>query len=530
MLAHQSKAPAKAPPPALGSLPTDQQADIAEMGLSNAEVSLVLGALAAQSGGAGGGDAAPAADSGPVGTQGAMPYQDKLQNSFGTDFSGIRATIGGKAGADAAGKGMAAAADGTDVTFAATPTLWLAAHEAAHTALGHKGGDNPQEEAEADAIADKVAAGGSVKDRVDVKKAMGTQGVAAYKVKGKLKVGSTGQVATDSGQGLWASDSRIDEANQKLKGAGKDGSFIRLNKGSDTKKIGSKRLNVVEPTWVSKGSKDGMHGKVSSVNAGDQADSEGETSGPMALWSDCGRSSGAVTGSKGGDREVVYQKDGKTKTSSGQMDNSVSGWLRTEPGGMANAIYMDNLPAFIRKTENAAFLTEGVHYRTVKYTGFQGWIAGVLKKPTQETKYLTPKTIVEAKSMYAALGEDGRDKFDKEAGINHYANPEIGQTYSMATEGDMPGFKEKRKNFTWNYHWAGVVMKDGSDNVSLENYAVTGEYAKSKGVQQGEFVNREWNFDMYGTEDKDQTFHEAHLDSGTHGTHATSIAVQAKKK
>jgi len=528
MPARQSKAPSKAPPPALNSLPTDQQSDIAEMGLSNAEVSVVLGAIAAQSGGATA--AGDGGDDVSAGTTGAMPYQEKLQKSFGTDFSGIRAKVGGKDGAAAAEKGMSAFADGPEVTFAETPTLWLAAHEAAHAALGHKGGDNQQEEAEADAIADKVSTGASVKDQVNVKKALGTQGIAAYKEKNGLKVGSTGQIATDGGQGLWASDGRIDEANQKLKGAGKDGSFIRLNKGSGTKKVSGTRLNEVAPAWVSKGSKDAMHGKVSSVNAGDQADSEGETDGSMALWSDCGRSSGAVTGSKGGDREAVYKKDGKTKTSTGKMDSSVSGWLRTEPGGMANAIYMDNLPAFIRKPENAGFLTEDVHYRLVTYNPFQSWVAGLLKKPKVETKYLTPKTIVEAKSMYAALGEDGQDKFDKEAGINHHANPEIGQTYSMATEGDMPGFKEKRKNFTWNYHWAGVIMKDGSDNVSLENYAVTGEYAKSKGVDQGEFVNREWNFDMYGTEDKDQTFHQAHLDSGTHGTHATSIVAQAKKK
>jgi hypothetical protein len=59
----------------------------------------------------------------------------------------------------------------------------------------------------------------------------------------------------------------------------------------------------------------------------------------------------------------------------------------------------------------------------------------------------------------------------------------------MATEADMPGFRETSSK-TWNFHWAGVVLGDGADNVMLENFAVTGAYARSKGVAQGAFVDR----------------------------------------
>ena len=121
------------------------------------------------------------------------------------------------------------------------------------------------------------------------------------------------------------------------------------------------------------------------------------------------------------------------------------------------------------------------------------------------------------------------DKFDKEAGINFYADPDIGESYSMATEGDMPGFATYPGENTWNYHWAGVVMKDGSDNITLEAYAVTDKYAKSKGVSTWNFIDRDWNFDMYGTADESQTFHQHHLASKTHGTHATSIVVRTDK-
>ncbi len=70
------------------------------------------------------------------------------------------------------------------------------------------------------------------------------------------------------------------------------------------------------------------------------------------------------------------------------------------------------------------------------------------------------------------LGPKGRRAFDFYTGINLAADPEIGGGYTMATEHDMPGFKAKGPK-TWNFQWAGVVMKDGDNNITLENYAVS---------------------------------------------------------
>jgi hypothetical protein len=108
------------------------------------------------------------------------------------------------------------------------------------------------------------------------------------------------------------------------------------------------------------------------------------------------------------------------------------------------------------------------------------------------------------------------------------------ESYTMATEANFPGFK-RQGDQTWNLHWAGVVMKDGADNITLENFAVTEETATEAGVPQGKYIDRDWNFDMYGTVDakgevnEDQTFHKEHLDTGTHGTHATSMVVRTDK-
>ncbi len=144
----------------------------------------------------------------------------------------------------------------------------------------------------------------------------------------------------------------------------------------------------------------------------------------------------------------------------------------------------------------------------------------------------TPATADEARAMYWELGEDGRRAFDKFAGINTAADPAIGGAYTMNTEYKMPGSGVVPGKKRWNFHWGGVVLKDGSNNVTLENYAVgfapTGDKQKDKENAQRayDWVNHDWNFQMYGTAKKGQSFHEEHLDTGTHGTRASTFAAQ----
>jgi hypothetical protein len=50
--------------------------------------------------------------------------------------------------------------------------------------------------------------------------------------------------------------------------------------------------------------------------------------------------------------------------------------------------------------------------------------------------------VLQAKQLYQRLKLAGRDGFDKAAGINHFANSNVGESYTMATEANMPGFKK----------------------------------------------------------------------------------------
>ncbi|HAZ43761.1 MAG TPA: hypothetical protein DDW76_27710 [Cyanobacteria bacterium UBA11369] len=122
---------------------------------------------------------------------------------------------------------------------------------------------------------------------------------------------------------------------------------------------------------------------------------------------------------------------------------------------------------------------------------------------------------------YSQLPPETRNDLDRRAGINRWANPQVGQAYTISSGGPrVPGRK------TWNFHWAGVVMKsdDGRDNVTLENYSVSNYEAQ----------NDQWIFQMYGSarsaeEDsskRGQTFHEEHRSMGTHGQNPTTMVAE----
>ena len=474
-------------------------------------------------------DVQAAAAAGATGAA-SLPHLDTIQRAFGGghDLSDVRATVGGTAAGACDQIGAESYAQSNSVAFKQEPSVWLAAHEATHVVQQRGGASIPDgvgragdgHEVHADRVADRVASGGSAAELLgsgsSTASSSGTSAVQRYtdqNYKGKAsKAGDTGKTLVSPKRTLYAETSLVATANAALTGVGKNGSHIKLVEDTtDTITQNGHTLNRVSPEWVSHGAKDGNHAGVSGANSGG-ADTEGATSGEMALWTDCGKSSGAVTGSTlAGDRKVVYDKNGVEQTSAG-FDDPSQVYNNTTPHNFSNQVYTDLMPGFMADSKNDKFLVSGTHYTEV---------SGV-KTPTKITG------AKQAKVLYAQMTADGRDAFDKAAGTNHYADPNVGESYTMATEADMPGYAETGPK-TWNYHWAGVVMKDGGDNITLENFAVTTAYAASKGVKGGVFIDRDWNFDMYGTVDKDQTFHKEHLDSTTHGNTATSMAVRTDK-
>jgi hypothetical protein len=126
--------------------------------------------------------------------------------------------------------------------------------------------------------------------------------------------------------------------------------------------------------------------------------------------------------------------------------------------------------------------------------------------------------------VYSQLPPQIRDRLDKRTRINRWADPQVGQAYTISS-GDppVPGFERN----TWNFHWAGVVMKsdDSRDNVTLENYSVNIPDAQ----------NKRWIFQMYGSAQsaeenpakRGQTFHEEHRSMRTHGQNPTTMVAES---
>ncbi len=118
---------------------------------------------------------------------------------------------------------------------------------------------------------------------------------------------------------------------------------------------------------------------------------------------------------------------------------------------------------------------------------------------------------------YDAMDDAGKRAFDEKAGINDFANPEVGEGFTMNSGGaPIKGYEDN----TWNFHFAGLVMKSGGDFVSLENFSVS----------KPDVSNADWTFDMYGPAHREgQTFHDQHTATNQHGETPTTMAVKSAR-
>ncbi len=139
-----------------------------------------------------------------------------------------------------------------------------------------------------------------------------------------------------------------------------------------------------------------------------------------------------------------------------------------------------------------------------------------------------------AMNLYKAIQTDADIKslFNSTYSINEYAKVAIGQALVVVNDerekknADLGRFDGGRE--LWNYHWAGVILMDGKDYVTLE--AVADQNATT--------LTTDWAFRMYGMVDRDasaedqaeqakQTFHgEQKTDTHT-GTAPLTVGVKA---
>lgn len=315
----------------------------------------------------------------------------------------------------------------------------------------------------------------------------------------------------EGGQKLMATDTLVDAANGKLKSAGQNGSFIRLEASANPFSLGGRSLKQVLPTFVDASGAETFNRDMATANKPGGADATGDTQDWFKLYADCGRSSRVVMGSLGLAPRALYSADKKSKQTARGFD----------PAEWTDQVYLASMKAFVKDPANRVHLkTEHLKERFLSY-----FYAGSSKFVPKE-----PASGQEAKNFAGALDEAGQRAFAEYAQINVAVDPEIGEGYTMATGYDLPGYVGGAD--IWNFHWAGVVMKAGSDNITLENYAImfapTGDKKvdKANARRAYNFTNTNWVFQMYGTLKTGQSFHEEHLRSGTHGTRGTTLRVK----
>ena len=273
-------------------------------------------------------------------------------------------------------------------------------------------------------------------------------------------------------QFLLAAPGMADAASKQLEAAK---SVIRLKEiGTATVKKGgvTKSYATIEPTNV----------KNKTSGAGGAG---------MELWADCGKSArdviGVGEGTGGGDPKAVYtDPTGKQTQTQGtgsphQMKRELMlTWLLyIEKQSGKTLIDQAKLKELGKKRDKAL----ADYNKAVKAGKDEKTLEGL-----GEIYFYWDEAISNAvmDAYNTKLTDKEREEIDKKAGINRWATPDVGEGYTTSTGGNAkPGFEDS----TWNFHWAGVVMKSGEDTVTLENYS----------VGDAEVQNREWVFQMYGS-------------------------------
>jgi len=253
--------------------------------------------------------------------------------------------------------------------------------------------------------------------------------------------------------------------------------------------------------------------------------------GTFDLASDCGRAARQVMGSGGGDDRTVLAGTEVRPANEGTTGAAIGGLVGLLGGGGLGAAigFAAGGPlgaAIGAAVGGIAGLVGGIFAgreigrreaavvpRRLSAREYQG---GDPNQPEQWSEELFKKefgadlTRQEAYARYAALSDAERDAFDRRNGINKYASPQIGQSQTIVTEKDMPGYVPPVDG--WNFHYAATVLRSGDDHMTLESAAG--------------WDPEDWIFYLYGPPRKAQSFHEEHLAMGSHGSRASTYVVE----
>ena len=462
----------------------------------------------------------------PVGVRG------KMERAFGQDFSGVKIHSGSSS---AVGLEAKAYTRGEEVHFApgeyapeSKKGQELLGHELAHVVQQRSGKVQPTTqlkgvgvntdqglESEADRQGKAAAQGRQVRNTANTSNASADV-IQGYFVKSYSKNTTTpgtwrqaddlSMVARESApqHELYAEKGKAEESNKKLEAVG---SGIELVETSE-------QATFIEGR-VKKPKRQATLTKVEPRNK--LNNTEGDT---MKLWADCGKSNSVVVG--GSDRCALYpDTEGGTKQVSGGHATELKSnmFLEILKDRMENAEDEGEKKKIQEVIDEANSKDQGIQEAYEKYTSETDDEMRKVLYSEWEQKMDEKAEIL--RKYYSKIPWEEREAIDKQFKINRYANPGVGQGYTMSSGGASHNlFREpgQPQIYSWNFHWGGVVMEsnDKKDKVVLENYA-TGDPAEK---------NTKWDLMMYGTQQESETFHKQHKDSKAHRMSPTTLTIE----
>lgn len=125
-----------------------------------------------------------------------------------------------------------------------------------------------------------------------------------------------------------------------------------------------------------------------------------------------------------------------------------------------------------------------------------------------------------AMSRYRIIQSDAElcGLFNATYGINEYAPVKVGQVLTQVNDENEHAKHKEDDSLAdlWNFHWAGIIMQDGSDYVTLQ--AVADANSTS--------LTTDWWFKMYGADT--QSFHSEEKEDSHVGEAPVTIGIKAR--
>ncbi|MFN8932064.1 MAG: DUF4157 domain-containing protein [Pseudanabaena sp.] len=315
-------------------------------------------------------------------------------------------------------------------------------------------------------------------------------------------------------QSLFAQEGAINTANEALHNAG---AIVRLNPGNGS--FVAPQGKFVDVQLVADG--ENIAHTVWERMKGVADESEWRT------FADCYRTSTTVSGMKKG-----LDQGGQLKLKTGNID-LISQDLLIAMGAPLNVASQARMTLF-----NHTFLSFKNKLAESDAEKFR-----ILIQQIQDYLLDGKPNYVNANRIYLAITKhsEALALYNQLYGVNTEVVPEVGTALSQINDEKLTNYLNEKGEDKWNFHWAGVVMTDGTDYVTLENCAVEmhevtmEEYMAEKewfddqsmykltSDKKMDIINQRWYFTLYG-KGKD-SFHGENLDDSHSTISALTLAL-----